>query len=78
MKYILLGGPLLFVFNTSATKTTKDKIYALEMEEFVILHQILNHKNIVFSVQVVSGNANLTFALIPISLLIIYLLFTVR
>ena len=48
------------------------------MEEFVILHQILNQKNIVFSVQVVSGNANLTFALNPISLLIIYLLFTVR
>ena len=37
------------------------------MEEFVILHQIRNQKNIEFSVQVVSGNANLTFALIPIS-----------
>ena len=48
------------------------------MEEFVTLHPILNQKNIVFSVQVFSGNANLTFALIPISLLIMYLLFTVR
>jgi len=48
------------------------------MEEFVILHQITNQKNIVFSVQVVSGNANLTFALLHNSLLIIYLLFTVR
>ena len=48
------------------------------MEEFVILHQILNQKNIVFPVQVISGNANLTFAFIPISLLIMYLLFTVR
>lgn len=48
------------------------------MEEFAILHQILNQKNIVFSIQVVSGNANLTFARFPISLLIMYLLFTVR
>ena len=49
------------------------------MKEFVILHQILNQKKIVFSVQAVSGNANLTFALFPISLLIfMYLLFTVR
>ena len=56
------------MFHTSATKTTKDKIYALEMEEFAILHQILNQKNIVFSVQVVSGNANLTFAHFPFSL----------
>ena len=48
------------------------------MEEFVILHQSLNQKNIVFSAQVVSGNVNFTFSLIPLSLLIIYLLFTVR
>ena len=50
------------------------------MEEFVILHQIPNRKNIICSVQVVSGGANLTFALLPKSLLIKYiiLLFTVR
>ena len=37
------------------------------MEEFVILHQIPNQKNIVFSVEVVSGIANLNFALLPYS-----------
>ena len=35
------------------------------MEDFVILHQIPNQKNIVFSVEVVSGIANLNFALLP-------------
>jgi len=35
------------------------------MEEFVILYQIPNQKNIVYSVQVVSGGANLTFDLLP-------------
>jgi len=35
------------------------------MEQFVILHQIPNQKNIVYSVQVASGDANLTFALLP-------------
>ena len=35
------------------------------MEEFVILHQIPNQKNNVFSVEVVSGIANLNFALLP-------------
>ena len=48
------------------------------MEEFVILHPILNQKNIVFSVQAVSGDANLTIVLFPISLSLMYLLFTVR
>ena len=33
------------------------------MEESVILHQIRNKKNIAYSVQVVSGDANPTFAL---------------
>ena len=35
------------------------------MEEFVILYQIPNQKNIVYSVQDASGDANLTLALFP-------------
>jgi len=54
------------VLTTTTTIKAKDKIIqALEMEEFVILHQYPNKKNIVYSVQVVSGDANLTFALFP-------------
>jgi len=34
------------------------------MEEFVTLYQIPNQKNIIYSVQVVSGDANLTSALL--------------
>jgi len=35
------------------------------MEESVILHQFPDKMNIVYSVQVISGDANLTFALFP-------------
>jgi len=68
VKYVfLLKGFLLFVVLTAtATKKTKNKMIK-EMKESVILHQIPNKKNIVYSVQVVSGDANLTFALFPSS-----------
>ena len=34
------------------------------MDEFVILHQIPNQNSIVFSAEVVSGDANFTFAIV--------------
>ena len=43
---------------------TKARYKALEMEEFVIFHQIPSQKNVAHSVQVTIGDANLTFALL--------------
>ena len=43
---------------------TKARYKALEMEEFVIFHQIPSQKNVAHSVQVAIGDANLTFALL--------------
>ena len=52
----------LVALTATATKKTKEKIIkALEMEEAVILNQNPNRKNIAYSVQAVSGDAN-TFA----------------
>ena len=81
MKYDLLlkGYPYILLCSTQQQLTKPKKKYeALEMEEFVILHQIPNQKKIVFSIQVVSGDTNLTFSFLPNSLLIIYLLFNIR
>ena len=68
------------MFHTTATEETKQKTkyLALEMDEFVTLHQIPNQKSIAFSALVVIGDANLTSALLPNSTdYIVLLLFTV-
>ena len=46
------------------------------MEDFLILHHIPGQTNTAFSVQVVIGDLDLTFALLPNST--DYILFTVR
>ena len=54
----LVKGVPLFALTATATKETKEKIIkALEMEEAVILNQNPNRKNIAYSAQAVSCDA---------------------
>lgn len=56
------GVPLVALTATASKKTKEKIIKVLEKENAVIVNQNPNRKNIAYSVQAVSGDANNTFA----------------